>query len=160
MAKRARLKLEVDPVPSTSWGVSLYRKMPRSQWDKLRKQVHERNGSKCQTCGSPQKLHCHELWEFDDKSGVQKLTGLGTICNMCHHVAHFPRSMQLADAGQLDIKAVIAHFLKVNNCDMETLSKHLDEAQAVWVQRSKRKWRVDFGEFASLVNMPQASSSS
>ena len=151
MAKRATLKLEIDAVPSTSWGISLRNKMPRSQWDKLRKQVHERNGSKCQICGSPEKLHCHELWEFNDKSGVQKLAGLGTICNMCHHVTHFGRSTQLAAEGHLNIQAVIAHFLEVNGCDTETFSNHLDKARTIWEKRSQRKWRVDFGKYAGLV---------
>ena len=151
MAKRAALKLEIDAIPSPSWGVSLRNKMVRSQWDKLRKQVHERNGLKCQICGSPEKLHCHELWEFHDKSGVQQLTGLGTICNMCHHVHHFGRSTQLAAAGHLDLQAVVAHFLKVNACDEDTFAKHLAKARAVWEKRSQRQWRIDFGEYTSLL---------
>lgn len=151
MAKRRALKLEIEAVPSTSWGVSLRNKLPRTQWDKLRKQVHERNDSKCQICGATEKLHCHELWEYHDKSGVQKLTGLGTICNMCHHVHHFGRSTQLAAAGHLDIQAVITHFLKVNGCDQATFSAHLEEAKTVWERRSQRKWRIDFGEYASLM---------
>jgi hypothetical protein len=151
VAKRGTLKLEIEAVPSPSWGISLRNKMPRGQWDKLRKQVHERNGSKCQTCGSTSKLHCHEQWEFSDKAGVQKLVGLGTVCSMCHHVSHFGRSTQLAEAGHLNIEAVVAHFLKVNDCDMEAFSEHLHKARAVWERRSKRKWRVDFGEYANLV---------
>ena len=150
-AKRTALKLQVDAVPRGSWGISLRNKMPRSAWDKLRKQVHERNGSKCQICGSSEKLNCHEQWEFNDKTGVQKLVGLGTVCNMCHHATHFGRSTQLAAAGHLDIETVVMHFLKVNRCDAETFAKHLEKARAVWEERSQRMWRIDFGEFANLL---------
>lgn len=151
MAKRQTFKLEIDAVPKTSWGISLKRKMPRAAWDKLRKQVHERNGSKCQTCGSKEKLHCHELWEFNDRSGVQRLVGLGTICNMCHHATHFGLATILAAQGHLDINAVVAHFLKVNKCDSDTFEAHLAKARTTWERRSKRKWRLDFGEYAGLV---------
>lgn len=148
---KRRLKLQIDLVPRPSWGTSLHNNMPRSAWDNLRKQVHERNGSKCQICGSPDKLHCHELWEFDDKTHVQKLVGLGTICNMCHHVTHFGRSMQLATAGNLDLEAVVKHFLKVNGCDRATFTTHLREARANFEKRSKHDWCIDFGEYAHLV---------
>lgn len=151
MAKRQSLKLEIDAVPKPSWGISLKRKMPRTAWDKLRKQVHERNGSKCQTCGSTEKLHCHELWEFNDRSGVQRLVGLDTVCNMCHHVTHFGLTTILAAQGHLDIDAVIAHFLKVNKCNLDTFRAHVETARATWEKRSKRKWRVDFGDYADLV---------
>jgi hypothetical protein len=152
MATRRTLKLEIDAVPKTSWGISLKRKMARTAWDKLRKQVHERNGSKCQVCGSAEKLHCHELWEFNDRSGVQRLVGLSTICNMCHHVTHFGLSTVLAAQGHLDIHAVVAHFLRVNGCDSETFEKHFEKARAIWEKRSRRNWRVDFGEYAGLIS--------
>lgn len=151
MAKRKALKLEMDLVPRTSWTMSLRNSMPRSAWDRLRKEVHARNGFKCQICGSKEKLNCHEHWAFDDKTRIQKLVGLGTICNMCHHVAHFGRSVQLHVAGHLDIEAVIRHFLNVNGCDRATFEKHSKAALALFEERSKYKWRVDFGEYAGLI---------
>lgn len=138
-------------VPLSSWGSSLRNSLPRTRWDKLRKEVHERNGGKCEVCASGEKLHCHEHWEFDEALKVQRLAGLGTICSMCHHVAHIGRSKQLAAQGYLDLAAVVDHFLKVNSCDMKTFKAHEKEALAIFTRRSKIEWQVDFGEYAELV---------
>ena len=151
MNNNTPLKLQIDLIPISSWGNSLRNRIPRSQWDKLRKQVHERNGLKCEICGSSEKLHCHEHWEFDEKAIVQKLVGLGTVCNMCHHVAHFGRSKQLAAQGHLDIQAVVNHFMKVNGCDQAAFVKHEKEALELFAQRPAHDWKVDFGEYANLI---------
>jgi len=146
-----QLKLKIEMVPQSSWGISLRNCIPRSRWDKLRKEVHQKNGMKCEICGSSEKLNCHEHWEFDETTNTQKLTGLGTLCNMCHHVAHFGRSEQIAAEGHLDIQAVINHFLKVNNCTPHVFSKHEGEALAIFLERSRIHWKVDFGSFSELI---------
>jgi len=152
MATKKTLKLKIDMVPQGSWGTSLRNGMPRSRWDKLRKQVHDQNGNKCQICDSTVKLNCHELWEYDAKSNIQKLVGLGTICNMCHHVTHIGRSIQLDREGHLDIDAVVNHFLKVNGCDPATFKRHFKKEWAVFIERSSHEWQIDFGEYAHLLN--------
>ena len=151
MATRNPLKLQIDMVPRESWGTSLRNGMPRSRWDQLRKQVHAQNGGKCQICGATEKLHCHEIWKYNLKAKQQKLIGLGTICNMCHHVTHFGRSVKLAYEGHLDIDAVVAHFMKVNGCDLTTFDKHQEKAFALFMKRSEYEWRIDFGEYAHLL---------
>jgi len=152
MAKTKELKLQIDMVPTASWGTSLRNVIPRSKWDKLRKEVHERNGNKCQICGSAERLSCHEHWEFESKTKQQKLVGLGTICGMCHHVTHFGRSMQLERQGYLDLNAVVNHFLRVNSCKRDTFEKHLEQAAAIFNKRSQHAWKVDFGEYKHLVS--------
>ena len=145
------LKLRIDMIPTTSWGISLRNSIPRSQWDKLRKEVHQKNNLKCEICGSPEKLNCHEHWEYDDETNTQRLTSLGTVCNMCHHVAHIGRSKQLAAQGHLDIQAVVNHFLAINSCDLKAFRRHEKEALELWAIRSDTQWKVDFGEYAALV---------
>ncbi len=145
------LKLQIDMVPLSSWGLSLRNSIKRSQWDKLRKEVHAKNGDKCEICGSPDKLHCHEHWEFDEVTGTQRLSCLGTVCSMCHFVSHMGRPRQLAAAGHLDMKAVIDHFLKVNAVDLKVYKKHEKDATALFMKRSETEWKVDFGQYASLV---------
>ncbi len=47
-------------------------------------------------CGVPSSircLDCHESWEWDDESGVQRLVALVALCERCHRVKH---SMWLA----------------------------------------------------------------
>ena len=151
MVAAKKLKLQVEMVPRSSWYVSLHRLMPDRAWDKLRKEVHERNGSKCQHCGSSLKLQCHELWKYDGKTHTQKLAGLGTICNMCHHATHFGLAVKLASQNYLDINAVVRHFLQVNACDLATFDKHQKKAYDLFEKRSQYEWKVDFGEYAHLI---------
>jgi len=146
-----KLKLQIDMVPVSSWGQSLRNSIPRGRWDKLRKEVHQKNELKCEICGSSEKLNCHEHWVFDEVTRIQRLAGLGTACNMCHHVAHLGRSKQLAASGYLDMQAVVNHFLRVNACDLKTFARHEKEASAIFAQRSKIEWQVDFGMYADLV---------
>jgi hypothetical protein len=144
-------KLKIEMVPLSSWGKSLRNSIPQSKWDKLRKAIHEKNGLKCEICGSSNKLNCHEHWEFDEGTNTQRLMGLGTVCNMCHHVAHIGRSKQLAAQGHLNLEAVIDHFLKVNGVDLETFVKHEDEARKLFVERSAIQWNIDFGLYSEFL---------
>lgn len=145
------LKLQIEMVPTSAWSQNLRLSIPASKWDKLRKSVHERNGMKCQICGSPNKLNCHEEWDFNEETGVQTLVGLGTVCSMCHHVAHIGKSKQLAAAGRLDIKAVVEHFLTVNEVDLEVFAQHESESISKWLHQSTIEWKPDYGEYAEML---------
>jgi 5-methylcytosine-specific restriction endonuclease McrA len=125
--------------------------MPRKRWDKLRGDVIKKSGSKCEICGSTDKLHCHEIWSYNDKSRVQKLMGFQTICNMCHFVKHVGLAQKLGQQGLLDYEAVIKHFLKVNKLKRPDFDAHRAEAIAVWEKRSKLKWKTELGSFERLI---------
>jgi len=145
------LKLMIEMVPTSAWGQNLRLSIPASKWDKLRKAVHEQNGNKCETCGSDHRLSCHEEWQFNEQTGIQKLVGLGSVCGMCHHVAHIGRAKQLAAQGVLDIKAVVDHFLTVNGVGMEVFAQAEGEAISKWLRQSSIAWKPDYGEYASLI---------
>lgn len=145
------LKLDFDLVPETQWGKSLRMRVPRPIWDKLRKEVYAQAGFKCQICGAEGRLNCHEIWEYDEKNLIQRLTGLRAVCDMCHHVMHFGRSSILADQGRLDIKEVIKHFMKVNDVSRKEFEAHYRAAICIWQDRSQSKWVLDFGQWAALL---------
>lgn len=147
-----QLKLQIDMVPMGSWGKSLRNSIPQSEWNKLRKEVHKKNGLKCEVCGSPEKLNCHEHWEFDEANATQRLVRLGTVCSMCHHVSHIGRSKQLAAQGYLDLQSVVNHFLKVNEVDLKTFAKHEKEAKSLFLKRSQTDWQIDFGPYTALLS--------
>jgi hypothetical protein len=146
------LKLKIEMVPTSTWGQNLRLSIPASKWDKLRKAVHEKNGNKCEICGSDHRLSCHEEWDFNEETGSQKLVGLGTVCGMCHHVAHIGRSKQLAAQGHLDIKAVVDHFLTVNGVGMDVFAQAENEATSKWLHMSTIEWKLDYGEYASMIS--------
>lgn len=108
-------------------------------------------GSRCQICGADGRLYCHEIWHYDDKKRVQSLKGFHIVCSLCHHLSHFGKAKDLADQGQLDLDAVIQHFLTVNKVGEDVFEKHVEEAFTIWRERSRRKWRTDYGKYAQLI---------
>src|SRR5713226_9246246 len=147
-----RLKLRIDLVPKNCWHKSLRVQMPRSRWDKLRSEVFAAQGRVCAVCGAGGCLNCHELWLYDDVRHVQKLSGFGAVCSMCHHVTHFGHATVLAAEGRIDIDAVVCHFMKVNGTSREEFQAHKAEAMRVWRERSKHEWTTDLGQWATLVS--------
>lgn len=150
--KEKKLKLAIELVPETCWYSSLRKEMPRKRWDKFRKEIIERSGNKCEICGSEDKLHCHEIWKYDDKFRLQFLMGFQTVCNMCHFVKHIGLAQNLAQQGLLDYDAVVKHFIKVNKVNGTDFETHRKHAFEVWEKRSKVKWQTDLGSYKHLVN--------
>jgi hypothetical protein len=149
--KRPALKLRIEMIPLSSWGQSAYRFVSKSEWAKIREKTHQRNGYKCEICGSNAKLNCHEEWHFKDSIVVQHLAGMRTLCDMCHRVTHFARAKQISAKRDRDIEVLIAHFMKVNKCDRDTFLQHEKESNALFERRSKIEWLISFGEYSLAV---------
>lgn len=146
-----QLKLSIDLVPKPCWGKNLRKRMPRAEWERIRQQTFEMQGHRCAVCSACGQLNCHEVWNYDEQALVQHLTGFEAVCVPCHHVTHFGNSEKLAQAGHLDIKAVVAHFLAVNGVTRAEFLRHYREAKALWKRRSAMPWKTDLGAWASLV---------
>ena len=145
------MKLRIELVPKTCWYQSLYRILPKAQWNKIRKETVAKAGNVCEICGASGKLYCHEIWEYDDKRGIQRLRGFEAVCSLCNLVKHSGLANILAFEGKLDYETVVAHFMKVNNVGREEFEKHRGEAFALWRERSKRGWKTDLGQFSDLL---------
>lgn len=120
--------------------------------------VYTEEGRKCYICGSEQgRFSLHEFWEYDDDKHIQKLCGLHHLCNLCHKIKHIGFWCHTVDGRtklkqeDLDRKDLIEHFCKVNNCAKEEFLKHEDKAFEVWRERSKHRWKQDFGKYKELV---------
>jgi hypothetical protein len=150
-----RLKLTIELVPATSWGRSLKRLLPQSDWDRIRRQAYAQYGHRCGIGATQGRLNSHELWDYDDVNHVQKLVGFIALCDLCHFVKHLGFAGILATEGKLNFENVLQHFLKVNECDLETLNMHRKQAAKQWRERSMHKWVVDFGIYANLINQEE-----
>ena len=151
------LRLTIELVPSPCWYNSLREKVSRPEWDKLRKQVYARYQWRCGVCQvSNVTLHCHEIWRYDDKQHIQKLTGFICLCPMCHHCKHMGKAGLLASEGKLDLQRVIEHFIQVNQCSREAYETHRSEAWHTWRERSQYQWTTDLGTYVGLVNEQEA----
>lgn len=146
------LKLTAELVPKTSWYNNMRKVMSQSAWNKLRKATYAEYGGRCGVCEAEGRLNCHELWEYNDESHVQRLTGFVALCGLCHFVKHLGFAGILASEGKLNYDEVVAHFMRVNNCDRKAFDLHSRRVFDQWQERSRHEWTIDLGEFEQFVN--------
>ena len=149
------MKLEIDLVPRTTWYNNLRKVLPKSEWDILRKRSYAEANHECKICGDKDKLNCDEMWEFDDKNGIQRLKGLQAVCENCHHVKHIGFVQVQIGTGVWPESMIVdlkRHFTRVNNTTADEFDRHIKEAFKTWRERSKKEWKIDFGDFKDLVN--------
>lgn len=143
--------LSIELVPSTSWGKNLRNSLTKRAWSQLSYDIRNSFDCKCAYCKSGGMLHCHEVWDYNDRDKEQELVDLLPICVMCHHVKHMGHAEVLDEAGVIDINEVIAHFCKVNKCHQADFIKHRNLFFQVWYERSKYEWKVSFGKWAKYI---------
>lgn len=141
MAENATPRLTVTLVPREQWGANLSQSLKGARWDTLRKVTYSRAGNVCEVCGGVGKQHpveAHEVWDYDDTTGVQRLVRLIALCPACHAVQHFGRSAAMGQGPE-----ALAHLRSVNGWDAQTAKAHIDRAKAVWDRRNKVAWTLD-----------------
>ncbi|MGH2515229.1 MAG: HNH endonuclease [Ktedonobacterales bacterium] len=141
------LRLTIELVPSTCWYANLRDVLAPAAWAALRRQVFVESGNTCAICGARGRLHCHEVWSYDDVAHIQKLCGFLALCPLCHHVKHIGLAGLLASRGALSYARVIEHFLRVNSCDRAAFQRHYQEAMETWRSRSRYEWITDLGPY-------------
>ncbi len=152
--KEMKLKLVIDLVPKTAWYSNLRKNIPKSEWDKIRKQCYADADHRCTICRVEGRLNCHEIYEYDDKKHIQKLKGFIALCGDCHMIKHIGFAGIQAEKELLDMDKLIEHFMKVNNVDRKTFDNHNDESFKIWRERSQHEWTTDLAECSELVSPP------
>jgi hypothetical protein len=146
-----KLKLTIDLIPKSSWDANIRKHMAEADWKKIQEQVLKKVDNTCEICGSKIKVGCHEVWQYDDKQGIQKLKGFKAVCRMCRYIERFDMSQVLAIKGYLNLNEIIKHFCKVNNVSWDEFNKHKEKSFAKLKERSSKKWKTDFGKWKDLV---------
>jgi len=156
-SQQNRMKLDIELVPTPLWRESLYRLLTSGQWDKIRKPALDRAAGRCEVCNdATARLLSHEQWQYDDATGVRKLTGVRAVCGPCSSVMHIGRAGKVAAQGELSLDNVYFHFMRVNSIDWPTAQKAIDAAFAIHGQRSQQEWTTDFGPYQSVVDERRA----
>jgi hypothetical protein len=57
----------------------------------------------------------------------------------------------VAKEGRLEPDSLIAHFMRVNECDQAAMVADRRANGRQWEPRSNHDWRLDLGEYAALV---------
>ena len=98
-------------------------------------------------------MEAHEFWEYDDKRHVQRLVAVHHLCDLCHKVKHIGFWCRTRDGKELLARLgltredLVRHFCRVNNCSREEFEEHEREAFRIWEERSRHRWKQDFGEY-------------
>jgi hypothetical protein len=146
-------KLKIELVPKSLWGMNLRARtnLGKSRWTKLRKRILIESGPSCVICGSVEGPHGHEIWEYREhgRLATAKLLGVEIICRQCHFVHHLGRALQLLEKEA--IETLIAHFMTVNECTRKDFDRHFESCVRQFNKRNKKRWRIDWGEFADIV---------
>jgi len=155
---RTPLKLRVELIPKPLWEQNLRVRdgLGKARWDKLRRQLIEKHGARCAICGATEHLHGHEIWDYREKKtvGTVVLLRVEIVCGDCHDIHHWGRRTKLFEAGTITAERynhLKKHFRKVNHCRQEVFDNHFRLSARVWMTRSKKRWKVDWGDFAPAV---------
>lgn len=139
-----RLKLEIQPIPISSWGISLASRLPQKEWDEIRHENYRDADYTCVICGATNRtLNCHEVWKFDDRRRIQRLVELECCCNLCHDVHHFGRSKETKSKAYVD--RLIGHWCKVNKKTRRDFALYLREIFEINKKRADRIYTIKVG---------------
>lgn len=154
-------RLTINLVPRSQWGANLHQSLRGPRWDTLRQETYRRAGYRCEVCGPPVSpepvrhgrimvagppppvLEAHEVWEYDESTGTQRLVRLVALCPACHEVQHFGFASVRGRAGE-----ATAHLMEVNGWDEKAAKAHIAEATAVWKRRNEIAWTLDLSVLA------------
>lgn len=139
------MKLTIELVPSTCWYSNVRSNVSKAEWDIIRKESYSNANNCCEICKSTGKqqgynhnVECHEIWEYDDINLIQKLTGLISLCPLCHKTKH----IGLAELNG-EYKLVLKHFCNINNVSIIEAEKYIKECFKLWNKRSQYDWKLD-----------------
>jgi NapC/NirT cytochrome c family, N-terminal region len=128
------------------------------QWNALRGMVADQAWNVCEICGGEGPNHpveCHEIWEYNDVSHIQRLVGMIALCPDCHMVKHFGFA-RVRGKEELAFK----HFMKVNSLKKKDAEREITNAFDTWRKRSLIDWKLDlsglkkYGIDPSKINQP------
>jgi hypothetical protein len=138
----ACLRLSIEPIPEGSWLASLANLLPPWQWDRVRRSVYQRAGYRCQLCGREGMLHCHEVWQYNEETGIQWLRGFAALCRDCHDVKHI-----LFNRDAARHKELMRHFIAVSRITREEAEAYVEAARQQQQKYDQRHWAINFGEY-------------
>ena len=134
-------KLTIELVPASCWFSNVRDHVTREQWDTIRHKVYRDARYCCQVCGGRGEewpVECHESWQYDDKTHVQKLVGMVALCPLCHKVKHIGLA-GIRGEGEL----AEAHLARVNDWKSEVARSYVRSAFSIWERRSRCDWKLD-----------------
>lgn len=142
----SKIKLTIELVPKSSWLSNVRAIVTNKQWDAIKSSVYSKAYYMCEICGEIGPNHpveCHEIWSYDDKSFIQKLEGMISLCPNCHMVKHIGFAKI-----QGSFNKAVRHFMRVNSLGKDKAVKLIEDSFKIWEKRSKKKWTLDLSHLS------------
>lgn len=146
LEQRKMLTLELVPVQSHNENVRS--KVSKEKWDEIRKEVYQNANYCCEFCGGigkDRRVDCHEIWDYDDESLIQKLNGFVCLCQFCHEVKHMGYANTQGRA-----KEAKKHLANINGWTETETNDYVKNQFELWTKRSLHKWTLDTSYLESI----------
>lgn len=138
-------KLVIELIPTTCHFSNVRTTVTKKDWDKIRFLTYKKANNKCEICGDVGKnqgynhnVECHEIWDYNDNTHVQKLVGLIALCPICHQAKHIGRVMAMKKH-----KNAFNQLMKINHWTIKEVETHILESFELHRERSKHQWTLD-----------------
>ena len=138
------LQLAIQPLPNSTWGISLSQKLDKETWNFIRRECYKIAGYRCEICRAEGEMNAHELWIYDDKKLLQIFNGVECCCVLCHNTHHFGRSSLVFNLPQ--IEELIRHWCRVNKLTFADFVRHREEVFALSAMRASKTYTVMIGK--------------
>lgn len=160
----SRPLLSIELVPVSSRFSSIRNYMAHADFNRLKKSVFIRAGHRCEICsangfdqGYLHPVECHEVFEYDDSKGTQRISGMMSLCPRCKSV----KNIELARARSEDeFETVLNHLASVNGWSRSQAQTYYQHAIHVWKERSQKSWVLNLSMLDGLaVQFPKTNHS-
>jgi hypothetical protein len=134
-------KLTIEMVPRSCWYSNVRSEVSRIQWDVLRRRIYTLAHHVCEICGGVGPRHpveCHEVWDYNEATGIQKLIKMVALCPACHEVKHYGLA-QVRGRGQ----EAIDHLANINDWSESEAAMYAHGAMDRWYRQSDLEWTLD-----------------
>lgn len=124
-------------MPEPLWGLSAYRLLKPSQWQRIRRDALDAAAGACSVCGvvRDKGMVGDEEWTYED--GVALLADIRIVCPDCNAVTHIGHT---SVAGYGDV--ALAHMARVNGGSIAEAARLLALEAEEWRKRSGVTWTV------------------
>ncbi len=136
--------LHMELIPEGTWYKNVRKEFSEEHWDLIRKHTYTEAGYVCQICGGvgPEwPVECHERWEWNDNTGVQKLIGFIALCPKCHQVKHIGHSY--ATLSKTKILRLYSHQRRINKWKVADQAVYFEKVALRQEKRNLISWTVD-----------------
>lgn len=133
--------LAVELIPRPCWGTNVRSYVAAHVWNMIKDHTVHAALCRCQACGMSGdrwSFDCHEVFEYDDRTRIQKLTALMSLCRFCHEAKHYGLAMRCGRGAE-----AFAQLRKVNGWNAAEAIEYLLKQFEICAERSNFLWTLD-----------------